>query len=120
VTWRPPQPMAFTPFKRYGVYWVDLDPTRGRELKKTRPAVIVSRDELNSVLDTVVICPLTSTLHPTWRTRLQIELNGKQSEIAVDQIRVVSKDRLTAKKIGDLGAKSEAALRDLLSEAYAQ
>ena len=112
--------MAFTQFKRYGVYRVDLDPTRGRELKKTRPAVIVSRDELNSALDTVVICPLTSTIHPNWRTRLQIELNGKKSEIAVDQIRVVSKDRLTGKKIGDLGAKSEAALRDLLSEAYAQ
>jgi len=120
VTSKTPQPMAFTQFKRYGVYWVDLDPTRGRELKKTRPAVIVSRDELNSVLDTVVICPLTSTLHPTWRTRLQIELNGKQSEVAVDQIRVVSKDRMTAKKIGDLSAKSEAALRDLISEAYAQ
>lgn len=112
--------MASIPFKRYGVYWVDLDPTRGRELKKTRPAVIVSRNELNSVLDTVVICPLTSSLHPTWRTRLQIELNGKQSEIAVDQIRVVSKDRLTGKMIGNLSAKSETALRDLLSEAYAQ
>src|ERR1035438_4442460 len=78
VTSRTPLPTAFTQFKRYSVYWVDLDPTRGRELKKTRPAVIVSRDELNSVLDTVMVCPLTSTIHPTWRTRLQIELNGKQ------------------------------------------
>lgn len=95
MTSREPQPMTSIPFKRYGVYWVNLDPIRGRELKKTRPAVIVSRDELNSVLDTVVICPLTSSLHPIWRPRLQIELNGKQSEIAVDQIRVVSKDRLT-------------------------
>jgi mRNA interferase MazF len=112
--------MAFTKFKSYSVYWVNLDPTRGRKLKKTRPAVIVSRDELNIILDTVVICPLTSTIHPTWRTRLQIELNGKQSEIAIDQIRVVSKDRLTAKKIGDLSAESKAALRDLISEAYAQ
>lgn len=112
--------MASTPFKRYGIYWVDLDPTRGRQLKKTRPAVIVSRDELNSVLDTVVICPLTGSLHPTWRTRLQIELNGKQSEMAVDQIRVVSKDRLTGKMIGNLNPKSANALRDLLSEAYAQ
>jgi mRNA interferase MazF len=112
--------MASIPFKRYGVYWVDLDPTRGRELKKTRPAVIVSRDELNNILDTVVICPLTTSLHPTWRTRLQIELTGKQSEIAVDQIRVVSKDRLSSKVIGNLSAKSEAALRDLLAEAYAQ
>lgn len=113
-------PMASIPFKRYSVYWVDLDPTRGRELKKTRPAVIVSQDALNEALDTVVICPLTSTLHPTWRTRLQIELNHNQSEIAIDQIRVVSKDRLTPRKIGDLSPKKQAALRDLLSEAYAQ
>jgi mRNA interferase MazF len=112
--------MASILFKRYSVYWVDLDPTRGRELKKNRPAVIVSQDDLNEILDTVVICPLTSTLHPAWRTRLQIELNGIKSEIAIDQIRVVSKDRLTAKKIGDLSAKSQAALRDLLAEAYAQ
>ncbi len=112
--------MVSTPFKRYHVYWVDLDPTRGRELQKTRPAVVVSRDELNDVLDTVVICPLTSTLHPAWRTRLQILLNGKISEVAVDQIRVVSKDRLTPKKIGSLDAKSEIALREILSEAYAE
>ena len=79
--------MASTPFKRYGVHWVDLDPTRGSELKKTRPAVIVSRDELNGAIDTVVICPLTSTLHPTWRTRLQFVLNGKPCEIAVDKTR---------------------------------
>src|ERR1035438_7774451 len=65
VTLRPPRPMAFTKFKSYSVYWVNLDPTRGRKLKKTRPAVIVSRDELNIILDTVVICPLTSTIHPT-------------------------------------------------------
>ena len=112
--------MASIPFKRYGVYWVDLDPTRGNELKKTRPAVIVSRDELNGVIDTVVICPLTSTLHPTWRTRLQIVLNGKPCEVAVDQIRVVSKDRLSSDKLGDLSSRSAAALRSLLAEAYAQ
>jgi mRNA interferase MazF len=99
---------------------VDLDPTRGRELKKTRPAVIVSQDALNEALDTVVICPLTRTLHPAWRTRLQIGRNNNLSEIAIDQIRVVSKDRLIPGKIGELSPKEQAALRDLLSEAYAQ
>jgi mRNA interferase MazF len=99
---------------------VDLQPTRGRELKKTRPAVVISRDELNAVLDTVVICPLTSSLHPAWRTRLQVTINGKQSEIAVDQVRVVSKERLIPKKISDLSATEEAALRALLFEAYAE
>ena len=108
------------PFKRYSIYWVDLDPTRGRDLKKTRPAVIVSQDALNEALDTVVICPLTRTLHPAWRTRLQIGRNNNLSEIAIDQIRVVSKDRLILGKIGELSPKEQAALRDLLSEAYAQ
>lgn len=108
------------PFKRYSIYWVDLDPTRGRELKKTRPAVIVSQNALNEALDTVVICPLTRTLHPAWRTRLQIGRNNNLSEIAIDQIRVVSKDRLIPGKIGELSPKEQAALRDLLSEAYAQ
>lgn len=112
--------MASPPFKRYSVHWVDLDPTRGRELKKTRPAVIVSQDALNEVLDTVVICPLTSSLHPTWRTRLLIKLGGIRSEVAVDQIRMVSKDRLIPRKIGELSARSQTALRELLAEAYAQ
>jgi mRNA interferase MazF len=112
--------MASIPFSRYGIYWVDLEPTRGRELKTTRPAVIVSRTELNEVSETVVICPLTSLLHPTWRTRLQVPLLGKVSEIAVDQIRVVSKERLTPRKIGELRPKDEAALKELLAEAYAQ
>lgn len=112
--------MASDPFRRYGIYWVDLEPTRGRELKKTRPAVVVSQDALNEVLDTVVVCPMTSTLHPAWRTRLQIECNGTRSEIAVDQIRTVSKERLNPKKIGELSTRSQADLRDLLSEAYAR
>ena len=112
--------MASKPFKRSSVHWVDLDPTRRRELKKTRPAVIVSQDALNEALDTVVICPLTRTLHPAWRTRLQIGRNNNLSEIAIDQIRVVSKDRLIPGKIGELSPKEQAALRDLLSEAYAQ
>jgi mRNA interferase MazF len=111
-------PMASPIFKRYGVYWVNLDPTQGRELRKTRPAVVISQDELNAVLDTVVICPLTSSLHPTWRTRLQITLNHRPSEIAIDQIRVVSKDRLGLEKIGDLSPKAQQSLRELLQEAY--
>ena len=66
-----------------------LDPAG--ELRKTRPAVIVSLDPLNRALETVVVCPLTGQLHPGWRTRLQVKVGGKKSEIAADQIRVVSK-----------------------------
>ena len=112
------RPMASPILKHYGVYWVNLDPTQGRELRKTRPAVVISQDELNAILDTVVICPLTSFLHPTRRTRLQITLNHRPSEIAIDQIRVVSKDRLSLEKIGDLSPKAQQSLRELLHGAY--
>jgi mRNA interferase MazF len=105
-------------FKRDDIRWVDLDPTRESELRKTRPAVIVSLDALNRVLETVVVCPLTSQLHPDWRTRLQITVKGKAAEIAADQIRTVSKSRL-GKRLGSLSARDAAALRRLLGEMYA-
>jgi mRNA interferase MazF len=104
-------------FKRYEVYWVRLDPARGSELRKTRPGVIVSLDVLNRALETVVICPLTSQLHPNWRTRLDVKIAGKNVEIAADQIRAVSKARL-GKKLGSLLPRDAAALRRLLSEMY--
>ena len=83
--------------KRYEIYLADLNPTIGSEIKKIRPVVIISQDEMNIFLETVVICPLTSKLHPLWRTRLQIKCASKNAEIAVDQIRTISKQRLKKK-----------------------
>jgi mRNA interferase MazF len=104
-------------FKRYDIFWISLDPARGSELRKTRPGVIVSLDVLNRALATVVICPLTSQLHPNWRTRLNVKVAGKTVEIAADQIRAVSKARL-GRKLGSLSPRDAAALRRLLSEMY--
>ena len=104
--------------KRYDVHWVELDPARGSELRKTRPAVIVSLDVLNRAVETVVVCPLTSRLHPGWRTRLPVKVAGRAAEIAADQIRAVSKSRL-GKKLGSLSARDAAALRRVLGEMYA-
>jgi len=104
-------------FKRYDIHWINLDPVRGSELRKTRPAVIVSLDVLNQALETVVVCPLTTRLHPDWRTRLAVKVKGKPAEIAADQIRAVSKSRL-GKKLGALPARDAAALRRLLGEMY--
>ena len=111
--------MDSTACKRYDVHWVKLDPARGSKLRKTRPAVIVSLDVLNRALETVVVCPLTGRLHPDWRTRLPVKVAGKPSEIAADQIRAISKDRL-GKKLGSLSARDAAALRRLLGEMYAE
>jgi len=104
-------------FKRYNIHWVDLEPVRGSELRKTRPGAIVSLDLLNRALETVVVCPLTTRIHSGWRTRLGITLRGKRAEIAADQIRTVSKRRLGS-KLGSLSARDAAALRRLLSEMY--
>jgi mRNA interferase MazF len=83
--------MASAHFERYGIYRADLNPTRGSESNKIRPVVIVSLDALNAMVETVVVCLLTSQLHPRWRTRVQIRCQGKKAEIAVDQIRTISK-----------------------------
>jgi mRNA interferase MazF len=109
--------MALTRFERYGIYRADLNPTRGSEINKIRPVVIVSRNELNAVLETVVVCPLTTKLHPTWRCRMQVKCQGRRAELALDQIRTLSKTRLTT-RMGALGPDEARELRRLISEMY--
>ena len=105
--------------KRYEIRWASLDPTIGSEMKKRRPVVIVSLDILNEKLDTVTVCPLTSQIHPKWRTRLQISSADRDAEIAVDQIRTISKKRI-GNKIGMLSAKEAADLRRVITEMYGE
>lgn len=105
--------------KRYEIYYADLNPTIGSEIKKVRPVVIISRDEMNKYLETVVVCPLTSRLHLKWRTRLQINCAHKKAEIAVDQIRTISKQRLK-KKIDKLSNIKAAQLRRLITDMYGE
>lgn len=103
--------------KRDEIHIARLDPAEGREIGKTRPVVIVSDDLRNQLLGTVVVCPLTSQLRPEWRSRLRVRCAGKDADIAVDQIRVLSKTRLT-RRIDQLSAKAAGALRRLISEMY--
>jgi mRNA interferase MazF len=103
--------------KRYDIYWADLNPTVGSEISKVCPVVVISQDDMNRNLATIVICPLTAKLHPTWRSRLLITCAGNAAEIAVDQIRTISKQRLK-QKIDVLSVESAAQLRKLISEMY--
>ncbi len=105
--------------KRYEIRWAQLDPMQGAEMAKTRRVVIVSLDALNAQLETVTVCPLTSQLHSTWRTRVGIRVAGKGAEIAVDQIRTVSKSRL-GRKLGVLSKVDASALRRLITEMYGE
>jgi mRNA interferase MazF len=105
--------------KRYDIHWARLDPTEGSEIGKTRPVVIVSLDALNAHLQTVTVCPLTSQIHAQWRSRLQVECAGQPAEIAVDQIRVLSKARI-GKRMGSLQRKDISALQRLITEMYGE
>jgi mRNA interferase MazF len=86
--------------KRGEVYWVNLDPAIGTEIKKTRPALIVSPDDMNEVLPRVIIAPLTSK-GQSLGCRPEIEFAGKPARILLDQIRTVDKRRL-AGKMGEI------------------
>ena len=105
--------------KRYEIYVARLNPVEGSEIGKTRPCVVVSLDALNSALPTVVVCPLITRLRPHWRSRLQVNCAGKPADICAEQIRVLSKTRLT-KKIDVLSSREAAALRTLLTEMYGE
>lgn len=105
--------------KRYEVRWAALDPVQGAEMSKTRPVVLVSLDVLNERLQTITVCPITTSLHPTWRTRLPVRVGRRDAEIAVDQIRTISKARL-GRKIGSLSEADARALRRLITEMYGE
>jgi mRNA interferase MazF len=105
--------------KRYEIFIADLNPSTGAEIQKIRPVVIVSQDVMNKNLDTVVICPLTTKIHKYWRSRIQIICEGKNAEIAVDQIRTISKQRLN-KKIDKLIQEDAQQLRLLITEMYGE
>lgn len=79
---------------RFGVYWANLDPTVGSEIKKTRPVVIVSPREMNENLKTVLVCPLTSTLRD-YPTRVRVKVASKTGDIAIDHLRSIDQSRLS-------------------------
>lgn len=100
--------------ERYGIYWVNLDPTIGKEMKKVRPCVVLSPNEANKFMNTVVIAPITSTLR-SLPMRLSLTLKEKHGQIACDQIRCIDVKRM-GKKIHRLSEPQQIKLRKILSE----
>ena|SRR5680860_864126 len=90
--------------KQYFIVLVNLDPTIGSEIKKTRPCVIISPDEMNKYLNTIVVAPMTTNMRK-YPTRVPVEHNGKKGMIIIDQIRSIDKMRII--KVFDKLAKSE-------------
>lgn len=101
--------------KRFEVYLVSLDPTVGAEIRKTRPAVIVSPDELNQHLSTVVVVPLTTGR--SYRFRPTTRVRRKPGVAAVDQLRAVDKTRLT-RRVGTVDTATGAAILQTLGEMF--
>ncbi len=100
--------------RQYQVFWVNLDPTVGREISKTRPAVVISPEVSNKFLGTVLIAPLTSTIRK-FPMRVNVELKGKKGQVALDQIRCVDKKRLLD-SLGKLSSREVQDLKQILKE----
>jgi len=96
--------------KRFDVFLVVLDPTIGSEIKKTRPCLVVSPDEMNRHIRTVIVAPMT-TKGASYPTRVSAKFKGKQGQIVLDQLRTVDKTRLVRK----LGTVARAAQEEVLS-----
>jgi len=97
---------------QYEVYWIALDPTQGSEMAKTRPCVVVSPDEMNEFLKTLIIIPITSTIK-TYPWRISCVISNKQGSIATDQIKVIDRARIGS-KIGKLSKGEVILLKDAL------
>ncbi len=102
--------------KQYQIVLVNLDPTIGSEMKKTRPCVIVSPNEMNMFLQTIVVAPMTSS-SKTYPTRVEINHDKKKGWIVLDQIRTVDRRRII-KILGNLTEKELRKVKEVLKETF--
>jgi mRNA interferase MazF len=102
---------------RFDVYLVTLDPTLGSEIQKTRPCLVVSPDEMNHHIRTVIVAPMTTKGQP-YPTRVPCRFKGKAGQIVLDQIRTVDKTRLV-RRLGRLDPKTGMNALALLAELFA-
>lgn len=102
---------------RFEVFLVNLDPTVGHEIKKTRPCLIISPNEMNRYISTVIVAPMTSK-GKNYPTRISCSFQGKRGQIVLDQIRTVDKKRLV-KKLGIISKRTQIKTLNLLQELFA-
>lgn len=101
---------------QYSIVLVNLDPTIGSEIKKTRPCVIVSPNEINKYLNTIVVAPMTTNLKK-YPTRIQVKHNNKKGMVAIDQIRTIDKSRII-KKFDQLTKSEIQKCKDIIRETF--
>jgi mRNA interferase MazF len=98
------------------VWLVSLDPTQGAEIQKTRPCLVVSPDESNRHLRTVIIAPMTTVMRP-YPTRVVLTFHGKHGQVALDQLRAIDRQRLV-RKLGRISPKTAATVSTVLVEMF--
>lgn len=103
--------------KRFDVYLVNLDPTVGSEIRKSRPCLIVSPDEMNRHIATVIAAPMT-TKGRNWPTRVPCSFKGKDGQVVLDQIRTIDKKRLM-QKLGRIDKPTQDEVLSILAEMFA-
>ena len=104
--------------KRFDIFLVTLAPTVRREIQKTRPCVVISPDEMNRHIATVIIAPMT-TKGKAYPTRVVCQFQGKDGQIVLDQIRTIDKSRLV-KKLGQISQDEQRAVLNILAEMFAE
>ena len=104
--------------KQYQIVLVNLDPTIGSEIKKTRPCVVISPDEMNKYLMTIVIAPMT-TISKKYPTRVKVKHDNKIGWIVLDQIRTIDKQRII-KNLGRLSRPEIKAVKEIVKETYVE
>ena len=104
--------------KRFDVFRVHLNPTVGSEIKKTRPCLVISPDEMNKRIATVIIAPMTTKGRP-YPSRIDCHFQGKDGQIVLDQIRTVDKNRLD-EYLGQISADEQKAVLDTLVQMFAE
>ena len=102
--------------ERFDVFLVNLDPTKRREIKKTRPCLIISPDEMNRFISTVMIAPMTTKRHD-FPTRVSCRFQGKDGYIVLDQLRTIDKVRLI-EKLGKISNKAQSEVLAILNEIF--
>ena len=100
--------------EQYSICLVNLEPTIGHEIKKTRPCVIISPDEMNQNISTIIIAPMTTKSH-AYPTRIPLTFQGKKGWIVLDQIRTIDKRRVI-KKLGKISTNKIAEVKNVINE----
>ncbi|SKB15944.1 PemK family protein [Planktothrix sp. PCC 11201] len=103
---------------RFDVFLVNLDPTVGSEIQKTRPCVVISPNEMNHHIAKVIVAPMTTKGQP-YPTRVTCQFQGKEGQIVLDQIRTVDRTRLV-KQLGQISLDEQQAVLKILAEMFAE